>query len=116
MAALEGHIYQAIDKQVKATEDEPDVNPMLRNIRDGLERHVDSLKQRIDALGGQATSPLKDAGASHLGIAAGVIDKLRAGGDSKEVRDDYAAVRLSNISYVMLVTAASARGTRQNAH
>src|ERR687886_2318229 len=38
---LEGHIYQAIDKQVKETQDEPDVNPLLRNIRDTLERHTE---------------------------------------------------------------------------
>ena len=115
MAALEGHIYQAIDKQVKATEDEPDVNPMLRNIRDGLERHIDSLKKRIDALGGQATSPLKDAGASILGIAAGVIDKLRAEEVSKDFRDDYTALSLSNISYVMLITTSIACGDRETA-
>ena len=115
MAALEGHIYQAIDKQVKETEDEPDVNPMLRNIRDGLERHIDSLKARIDALGGQATSPLKDAGASILGIAAGVIDKLRAEEVSKDFRDDYTALSLSNISYVMLATTAIACGDRETA-
>ena len=27
MVALEAHIYQAIDKQVKETADEPDINP-----------------------------------------------------------------------------------------
>jgi len=115
MAALEGHIYQAIDKQVKETQDEPDVNPILRNIRDSLEQHVASLKKRIDALGGQATSPLKDAGASILGIAAGVIDKLRAEEVSKDFRDDYTALSLSNISYVMLITTALACDDRETA-
>src|SRR4051794_32427677 len=78
MIGLEGHIYQAIDKQVKDTQDEPDVNPMLVEIRDTLEQHVNTLRARLEALGGKATSPVKEAGASVLGVAAGVIDKIRA--------------------------------------
>ena len=104
MIAVEGHIYQAIDKQVKETQDEPDVNPKLREIRDGLERHVNNLRSRLDALGGQATSPIKEAGASLLGVAAGVVDKLRAEEISKDFRDNYTALSLSSISYVMLIT------------
>src|SRR5438128_1246587 len=78
MVGLEGHIYQAIDKQVKETQDEPDVNPKLREIRDTLEQHVNSLRTRLEALGGQPTSPIKEAGASILGVAAGLIDKIRS--------------------------------------
>src|SRR3954464_14594888 len=72
MIGLEGHIYQAIDKQVKETQDEPDVNPILRDIRDTLDQHVNTLQKRLDALGGKATSPVKEAGASFLGVAAGL--------------------------------------------
>ena len=104
MIGLEGHIYQAIDKQVKETQDEPDVNPFLRNIRDTLEQHTEALRNRLEALGGQASSPVKEAGASLLGVAAGVIDKLRAEEVSKDLRDNYTALSLSNISYVMLIT------------
>ena len=75
--AVEGHIYQAIDKQVKETQDEPDINPFLTDARDTLEQHVNALRARLESLGGQSTSPVKEAGASILGVAAGVIDKLR---------------------------------------
>jgi ferritin-like metal-binding protein YciE len=115
MVALEGHIYQAIDKQVKETQDEPDVNPKLREIRDGLERHTNALRSRLDALGGQATSPIKEAGASVLGVAAGVIDKLRAEEISKDFRDNYTALSLSTISYVMLITTCLACDDTQTA-
>lgn len=104
MIGLEGHIYQAIDKQVKETRDEPDVNPILRDIRDTLEQHVNALQNRLDALGGQATSPIKEAGASFLGVAAGLIDKLRAEEVSKDFRDDYTALSLSHVSYLMLIS------------
>lgn len=115
MIALEGHIYQAIDKQVKGTTDEPDVNPILSNIRDTLEQHGKSLQMRLDALGGKATSPLKEAGASVLGVAAGLIDKLRAEEVSKDFRDNYTALSLSNISYVMLITTSLACGDQETA-
>jgi len=82
MVGLEEHIYQAVDKQVKGTEDEPTINPFLRNLRDSLQEHVDALKKRLDELGGHPGNPIKEAGAAALGVAAG----------------------LSNISYVMLVT------------
>ena len=75
--SLESHIYQAIDKQVKATQDEPDVNPSCGRIAGTFEQHTNALKARIEALGGQATSPVKEAGAAVLGVAAGVIDKVR---------------------------------------
>ena len=104
MVAVEGHIYQAIDKQVKETQDEPDVNPKLIQIRDGVERHTNILRSRLEALGGQATSPVKEAGASILGVAAGVIDKVRSEEIAKNFRDNYTALSLSNISYVMLIT------------
>src|SRR3954463_9484541 len=77
MIGLEGHIYQAIDKQVKETQDEPDVNPKLSEIRSTLESHTTQLRARLESLGGQPTSPLKEAGASVLGVAAGIIDKVR---------------------------------------
>lgn len=115
MVGLEGHIYQAIDKQVKETQDEPDVNPILRNIRDTLEQHTNALRDRLEALGGKATSPIKEAGASLLGVAAGVIDKLRAEEVSKDFRDNYTALSLSNISYVMLITTSLACGDRETA-
>ena len=113
--ALEEHIFQAIDKQVKGTQDEPDVNPKLAQIRGILEQHVNALKARLEALGGKPTSPIKEVGASLLGVAAGAIDKVRAEEVSKDFRDNYTALSLSNISYVMLITTSLACGDRPTA-
>jgi ferritin-like metal-binding protein YciE len=115
MVGLVGHVYQAIDKQVKGTEDEPDVNPVLRRFRDSLERQHLALEQRLDALGGQGTSPIKEAGASILGVAAGVIDKLRSEEVSKNFRDNYTALALTHISYLMLNTTCLASGDEETA-
>ncbi|MEO5953180.1 MAG: DUF892 family protein, partial [Chloroflexia bacterium] len=108
MVAVEAHIYQAIDKQVKGTEDEKDINPKLREISSTLESHVNALRARLEALGGQASNPIKEAGASVLGLAAGLIDKIRSEEVSKDLRDDYTALGLANVSYVMLITTALA--------
>jgi ferritin-like metal-binding protein YciE len=115
MIGLEAHIYQAIDKQVKETQDEPDINPKLVEIRDTLEGHVNSLRSHLESLGGKGTSPIKEAGASLLGVAAGVIDKMRAEEVSKDFRDNYTALSLSNISYVMLITTSLACGYPETA-
>jgi ferritin-like metal-binding protein YciE len=115
MNALEGHIYQAIDKQVKGTQDEPDVNPILRNFRDTLERHTKALQSRLDALGGNPANPIKEIGSSILGLGAGLIDKIRSEEVSKDFRDNYTALSLSNISYVMLATTALACNDRETA-
>lgn len=115
MVAVESHIYQAIDKQVKETQDEPDVNPKLVQIRDGLERHVNELRDRLNVLGGQATSPVKEAGAAVLGVAAGAIDKIRSNEVSKDMRDNYTALSLSNAGYVMFITTALACNDSQSA-
>ncbi|MDQ3930702.1 MAG: ferritin-like domain-containing protein [Chloroflexota bacterium] len=115
MVGVVGHVYQAIDKQVKETQDEQDINPLLVRVRDGLEAQTNSLRDHLESLGGKATSPLKELGASVLGVAAGVIDKLRAEEVSKMLRDDYTALGLVNISYTMLITTALACGDRETA-
>lgn len=115
MIGVEGHIYQAIDKQVKETKDEQDVNPKLAEISATLEQHVNSLRARLQALGGKETGPVKELGASVLGVAAGVIDKVRSEEVSKDLRDDYTALGLSNISYVMMMTTALACNDNETA-
>jgi ferritin-like metal-binding protein YciE len=115
MVGVVGHVYQAIDKQVKETQDEQDINPLLVRVRDGLEAQTNSLRDRLEALGGKGTSPIKEFAASALGVAAGVIDKLRAEEVSKDLRDDYTALGLVNISYTMLITTALACGDRGTA-
>lgn len=106
MVAVEAHIYQAIDKQAKETKGQADISPKLSEIRSTLESHVNALRSRLEALGGHPANPIKEAGATVLGLAAGLIDKLRAEEVSKDLRDDYTALSLANVSYVMLITTA----------
>ena len=113
--ALESHIFQAINKQVKLATNDAEAKAKFQEITATLQRHLDSLKTRLDALGGSATHPIKEAGAAALGVAAGLIDKVRAEEISKDLRDDYTAINLSIVSYIMLNATALALGDHETA-
>ncbi len=113
--ALESHIHQAIDKQVKLAAHDAEAKAKFQEMSSTIQRHLESLETRLKALGGSATHPIKEAGAAALGVAAGLIDKVRAEEISKDLRDDYTAINLSIISYVMLNATALALGDHETA-
>lgn len=115
MHALESHIFQAIDKQLKLLDDHPDAQEQVRVYRASLSGHLDALKMRLDALGGSPTHPVKEGVAAVLGVAAGLYDKVRSEEASKDIRDDYTALNHSIIAYTMLHTTALALGDRETA-
>ena len=115
MIALESHIFQAIDKQAKENESDPEIKQHFTNFASTLQSHQTTLEARLKALGGAANKPVKEGVSAVLGVAAGVIDKLRSDEQSKEFRDDYTALNLSLISYEMLYTTATALGDKETA-
>lgn len=115
LLALESHIYQAIDKQVKENADDREVNSKYSAFATTIKSHRDALASRLEGLGGAANSPVKEGVAAVLGVAAGIIDKFRSEEVSKNFRDDFAALCLSLVSYQMLHTTALALGDRETA-
>src|SRR6478752_1830891 len=115
MHALETHIQTAIDKQVKLAENNAEAKQKFAEMSGTLKGHLSALEARLKAVGGSATHPVKEAGAAALGVAAGLIDKVRAEEISKDLRDDYTALNLSLVSYVMLNATALALGDRETA-
>lgn len=115
MHALESHILQAIDKQVALLDDHADAQEKVRVYRDTLAAHLTALQSRLDALGGSPTHPVKEGVAAVLGVAAGLIDKVRTEQASKDLRDDYTAINHAIISYEMLHTTAIALGDQETA-
>jgi ferritin-like metal-binding protein YciE len=115
MHALESHIMQAIDKQVHLLDDHEDARRKTIVYRDTLADHLTALEQRLRDLGGSPTHPLKEGVAAALGVAAGLIDKVRASEAAKDLRDDYTAINHSIIAYEMLYTTAVAAGDQQTA-
>ncbi len=115
MLALESHIFQAIDKQVKQNQDDPDVSGKFATFAKTVEGHRAGIESRLEAMGGAANRPIKEGVASALGVAAGLIDKFRSEDVSKDFRDDFTALNLSLISYEMLHVTALGLGDRETA-
>jgi len=110
MVALESHIEEALDRQLGQVKDDAIAVEAVRSFHDTVKRQRDALKALQEQYGGTAGSPIKEAGAALLGKAAGIIDMMRAEGNSKALRDDYTAFNLAAIGYTMLHTTATALG------
>lgn len=115
MHALESHILQAIDKQVKLLDDHEDARAKTVVFRDTLNNHLTALDQRLKDLGGSPTHPLKEGVAAALGVAAGLVDKVRTSEAAKDLRDDYTALNHAIIAYEMMYTTAVAGRDQQTA-
>jgi hypothetical protein len=105
MLALEDHIEKAIRSQLEDLKDYPDVVTELRQIHRKVEHHISDLRGLSARRGaGGVKEAVKRAGSAVLGAAAGVIDLVRTEGLPKNLRDDYTALSLASIGYVMLHT------------
>jgi Domain of unknown function (DUF892) len=114
MLALEDHIEKAIRSQIKDLKDYPDVVAELQQIHRKTEHHISDLRGLSQRRGaGGAKEAVKRAGSAVLGAAAGVIDLVRTEGLPKNLRDDYTALSLASIGYVMLHTTGLALDDRE---
>ena len=110
MVSVESHIEEALDRQLKMVQDHPGAAPAVQRFHDMVKHNRDHMKEVQESIGTTGGNPIAKAGASVLGVAAGVIDKVRAEGLSKALRDNYTAFNLAAISYSMLHTTSSALG------
>jgi hypothetical protein len=114
MLGLEDHIEKAIRSQLEDLKDYPEAVAELRQIHRKVEHHISDLRglsERRQA--GGITESVKRAGSAVLGAAAGVIDLVRTEGLPKNLRDDYTALSLAHIGYVMLHTTGLALDDRE---
>lgn len=115
--SLARHIHQAIERQLSHNDvkKSSDATGIINKIDGVLESHISSLEQHIKELGGDSTSPVKEAVSSALGIAAGLYDKVRTDTVSKMLRDDYTALSHSAISLTLLNTTGLALKSQRTA-
>jgi len=109
LLALERHLYEALDRQAgdSAVLDYPQAKALIDRLHTVAKTHRDGLDVHLRALGsGHPAATLKEALTTVLGMAAGVLDKVRPYSISKMLRDDYTALSMAAISYTMLHTAA----------
>jgi ferritin-like metal-binding protein YciE len=110
MVALESHIEAALDRQLAQVKDDAVASAAVQGFHDMVKTQRDRMKTLQDELGTTPGNPIKQAGSAILGMAAGIIDRVRAEGNSKSLRDDYTAFNLAAMGYTMLFTTATALG------
>lgn len=110
LVSLESHIEEALDRQLKEVQDHPGAMAAVQGFHDMVKHNRDHMKQVQESIGTTAGNPIAKAGSAVLGVAAGLIDKVRSEGISKSLRDDYTAFNLAAISYTMLHTTANGLG------
>ncbi len=115
MVALESHVEEALDRQRKDAKQFAPAGQAVQRFHDMVKSHRDGLRVYQKEVGETAGNPIKEVGANLFGKAAGVIDKVRAEGVSKDLRDDYTAFNHVAISYAMLNTTALALGDQRTA-
>ncbi|HEU5015942.1 MAG TPA: hypothetical protein VFT66_25690 [Roseiflexaceae bacterium] len=115
--SLARHIHQAIERQMKHDDvkKSAEANALINKIDGMLEGQISSLEQHLTELGGDPTSPVKEAVSSVFGVAAGLYDKVRTDPVSKMLRDDYTALSLAAISLTLLNTTGLALKSQRTA-
>jgi hypothetical protein len=108
LVAVETHIEEALDRQLKMTKDDPIAGPLVQGFHDTVKSQRDTLKALQEKKGTTAGNPVIAAGSSILGKIAGMIDMVRTESISKALRDDYVAFNLAAISYSMFLATAKA--------
>jgi hypothetical protein len=108
IVALESHVEEAMDRQLKLESTDPQVTAAIKRFHDTVRES----KQRAVAYQGQYGSepgnPIIKAGSNLLGKVAGLIDIIREDGASKALRDDSTAYNLVATAYTMMLITAKA--------
>lgn len=115
--ALVSHGVQAIHRQVEQLKNvsHQDARTAVVAFEASLKRQQAALEDRLQALGGSATGPVKDAVAAVAGVAAGLIDAVRPAETAKAIRDDHTYFNHLGISWLMLYTTASSLADAETA-
>lgn len=109
MLALEEHMQKAFAGQLADLKTGM-LSSVLRELHNTSEMHSNALRELADAReqGGQGIAEVvKKAASSVLGVGAAAIDLVRSEKLPKNLRDDYTAVSLATVGYVMLYTTAT---------
>jgi ferritin-like metal-binding protein YciE len=110
IVALEGHVEEAMDRQLDLKSDNPSLSAAIQRFHDSIRDSKQRAVAYQEQYGSTAGNPIIKAGTNLLGKAAGMIDKMRSDSVSKALRDDYTAYNHVAIAYTMLHTTAMALG------
>lgn len=108
--ALERHILEAVDRQRDdaRVREHPEVNENVIRMQRMLKAHIAELESVASSYDSGVGTLVKKALGGAMGVAAGLYDKMRSQELSRIFRDNYTALSLASMSYVMMHTAALA--------
>lgn len=115
VVALEGHIEEAMDRQLKIEAPTSELNDAIQHFHDSVRDSKRRAEAYAEQYGSEASGGIVAKGAEILGAAAGLIDRVRKDTVAKSLRDDYTAYNFAAISYTMLHTTAMAVNDTQTA-
>lgn len=108
VVALESHVEEALDHQLKLKSDSPKLTSTIQRFHDT----VRDSKKRAEAYqkeyGSTSGNPVIQKGSELLGKAAGLIDQARNDSVAKAIRDDFTAFNHVAMAYTMLHATAMA--------
>ncbi|MET0790187.1 MAG: hypothetical protein ABW061_01585 [Polyangiaceae bacterium] len=115
--ALVSHGVQALHRQVEQLKNvsHKDARTAVVAFERILNAQKTALEDRVKALGGSASGPVKDAVSAVAGVAAGLIDAVRPAETAKAIRDDHTYFNHLGISWLMLYTTATSLADRETA-
>ena len=113
IVALESHIEEAMDKQLKLESENPALTATIKRFHDSVRDSKARAVKYQEQYGSESGNPIKKAGTTVLGKAAGLIDMIREDSISKSLRDDYTAFNLLAMGYTMLHTTSMALEDQQ---
>lgn len=110
IVALEGHVEEAMDHQLKLETSNSSLKQTIKTFHDTIRESKQRAVAYQEQYGSEPGNPVIKTGAELLGKAAGLIDKVRNESVAKALRDDYTAYNHVAIAYTMLHTTAMALG------
>src|SRR5579871_2655122 len=87
MLALEEHLLKPFERQAAddAVAEAPRAGELVTEAVSTTKAHIAALRDRLDAVGGHAGSPVKSGVASFLGYMASAVDNVRKTEVSKDL-------------------------------
>lgn len=112
--AMEENVLRMLDSMISNTGD-PTIREQLEHHKSETEQHVDLLSKRLDALGLEGTSAVKDAPAILGAVAKGLGDSMRSDKPGKNARDGYITEAMEIAAYELLERLATRAGDTETA-
>jgi ferritin-like metal-binding protein YciE len=111
--ALEQNVSRMLDSMISTTDD-PEISEMPRHHKEEIERQVQRLRGRLDALGA-GTSTRKEAQTIATALMKGAADQVRGDQAGKNARDGYVTEHMEIAAYQLLERLAKRAGDQETA-